>query len=356
MAGTVSGRVPPQEAESKREMPRRTLKAADGIPAISGRAPCRARSICSISSKASRTTPSCCSIPRDTVRQLERRRGAESRATKTARSSGSTSPSSTRGRLSRKACPSAGLPSRRAGVGSPTKAGGSGRTHAILGQHRSHGDPGPGRRSASVLQDHPGLTERRLAEEALRLSEERFRLLVDGVLDYAIFMLTPEGNVASWNRGAERMKGYAASEILGRHFSTFYPDYDLAKGKPEWELRQAIEHGRVEDEGWRIRKDGGRFWADVVITALRDKEGRLQGFTKVTRDLTQRRRIEELHKPITRRTSFWRCCLDELRNPLAPCAPLFTSSRRRRRRPKTWRRRAASPRTRSVTCQGCWRT
>ena len=114
------------------------------------------------------------------------------------------------------------------------------------------------------------------------------------------------------------MKGYAASEILGRHFSTFYPDYDLAKGKPEWELRQAIEHGRVEDEGWRIRKDGGRFWANVVITALRDKEGRLQGFTKVTRDLTQRRRIEELQQADHKKNQFLAMLSHELRNPLAP--------------------------------------
>jgi PAS domain S-box-containing protein len=162
------------------------------------------------------------------------------------------------------------------------------------------------------------LTERWQADEALRLSEERFRLLVECVLDYAIFVLTPEGNVATWNRGAQRMKGYESSEILGRHFSTFYPPDALAQGKPEWELEQAIEYGRVEDEGWRIRKDGTRFWANVVITALREKDGRLVGFAKVTRDLTQRRRIEELQEADHKKNQFLAMLSHELRNPLAP--------------------------------------
>jgi PAS domain S-box-containing protein len=162
------------------------------------------------------------------------------------------------------------------------------------------------------------LTEQQAADLALRQSEERFRLLVDGVLDYAIFMLTPGGHIASWNRGAERLKGYKASEIIGHHFSHFYPPEAIAQGKPEWELRVAVAEGRVEDEGWRIRKDGSRFWANVVITALHDEEGKLRGFTKVTRDLTQRRQIEKLQEADHQKNQFLAMLAHELRNPLAP--------------------------------------
>jgi len=123
--------------------------------------------------------------------------------------------------------------------------------------------------------------------------EERFRLMVESVKDYAIFMLDVEGRVISWNAGAERLKGYGPEEILGQHFSRFYPSEDVRAGKPERELESAIATGRVEDEGWRVRKDGSRFWADVVITAVRNERGELLGFAKVTRDLTERRRVEE---------------------------------------------------------------
>jgi PAS domain S-box-containing protein len=143
---------------------------------------------------------------------------------------------------------------------------------------------------AKVTRD---LTERRAAEEALRLSEERFRLLVTSVKDYAIFMLDPNGRVATWNEGAQRAKGYEADEIIGKHFSIFYPAEKVAERFPEFELAEAVRQGRFEDEGWRIRKDGTRFWANVVITPLYDADHRLVGFGKVTRDLTERRAGEE---------------------------------------------------------------
>jgi PAS domain S-box-containing protein len=129
--------------------------------------------------------------------------------------------------------------------------------------------------------------------ENLRQSEERFRLLVESVRDYAIFMLDPEGHVLTWNAGAERFKGYRAAEIVGSHFSRFYPPDALARGLPGHELEVARRVGSFEDEGWRVRKDGSLFWANVVITAMRDATGALIGYSKVTRDLTQRRGHEE---------------------------------------------------------------
>jgi PAS domain S-box-containing protein len=129
--------------------------------------------------------------------------------------------------------------------------------------------------------------------QALNLqSEGIFRMLVEGVRDYAIFLLDPVGNVATWNPGAERIKGYSADEIVGKHFSTFYPEPDKLAGKPEYELKMATEKGRFEDENWRIRKDGSRFWASVVITKVADESGNLIGFGKITRDLTERRLAE----------------------------------------------------------------
>jgi PAS domain S-box-containing protein len=168
------------------------------------------------------------------------------------------------------------------------------------------------------------LTERRRAEEDLRRSEERFRLLVDSVKDYAIFMLDPTGHIVTWNSGAERNKGYRANEIVGEHFSKFYPAEEVRAGKCERELEIAIRDGRFEEEGWRLRKDGSQFWANVVITPLRDARGELLGFAKVTRDLTERRNLEqervraiEAQEGIRLRDEFLSIVSHELKTPLA---------------------------------------
>jgi PAS domain S-box-containing protein len=137
------------------------------------------------------------------------------------------------------------------------------------------------------------LTERKRSEDAFRESEERFALLVSSVADYAIFLLRPDGTVATWNLGAERLKGYRPDEIIGRHFSTFYSDEDRRAGVPDNGLATALDTGRWRSEGWRIRKDGTRFWAEVVITSLRGSDGTHRGFAKVTRDLTERKRGED---------------------------------------------------------------
>jgi len=162
------------------------------------------------------------------------------------------------------------------------------------------------------------LTQRRNQEDLLRQSEERFRLLVESVKDYAIFMLTPEGNIASWNIGAQTIKGYTAEEILGKHYSIFYPPDVVARHWPDHQLRIAAKAGRFEDEGYRVRKDGSLFWANVVITALYDRNGSLQGFAKVTRDLTVRRQVEELQRSERRTNEFLAMLAHELRNPLSP--------------------------------------
>ncbi len=144
-------------------------------------------------------------------------------------------------------------------------------------------------RSIAELQQKAQILETELVSGQ---RETQFRLLVQAVRDYAIFMLDPAGNVISWNLGAERIKQYSGEEIIGKHFSQFYPEEDKRSGKPQWELEVAKREGRFEDEGWRIRKDGSRFWANVIITAVRDASGLLVGFAKITRDFTQRMEVE----------------------------------------------------------------
>ncbi|HEX2913269.1 MAG TPA: PAS domain-containing sensor histidine kinase [Chloroflexia bacterium] len=156
----------------------------------------------------------------------------------------------------------------------------------------SHPESGPEVSGFDNLNSNDDGT-RILAEAALWESEQNFRFVVESIKDYGIFLLDPTGRIVTWNAGAEKIEGYKVSEIIGKHFSIFYPPEDLAWNKPAYELEEATKHGRFEDEGWRLRKDGSRFWANVVITALLDKQGKLRGFVKVTRDLTERKRREE---------------------------------------------------------------
>jgi PAS domain S-box-containing protein len=161
-----------------------------------------------------------------------------------------------------------------------------------------------------------GLEARNVRLEAQRAESEQFRLLIESVLDYAIFMLDPDGYIVTWNPGALRIKGYTAAEAIGMHFSRFYPPEALADRWPEYELEQARLHGRFEDEGWRLRKDGTRFWANVMITSMTTEDGVLRGFVKVTRDMTERRRALAIEASQQRVDEFIAMLGHELRNPL----------------------------------------
>ncbi|TCF96401.1 hybrid sensor histidine kinase/response regulator, partial [Paraburkholderia strydomiana] len=149
-------------------------------------------------------------------------------------------------------------------------------------------------------------------------SDATFRLLVESVSEYAIFRLSEAGIVTTWNRGAQRLKGYAAGEIIGRHFSLFYTPDQIDAGHPQEVLQNALSAGEYAEEGWRVRKDGSLFWASIVISAIRDKDGNLAGFAKVVRDMTERRRLEELEETTRRMNEFLAMLGHELRNPLAP--------------------------------------
>ena len=176
------------------------------------------------------------------------------------------------------------------------------------------------------------VTRQVIAEAELRRFEARFRMLVDSVQDYAIFMLDPDGYIASWNAGAQRSKGYTADEIVGQHFRVFYPPELQEAQHPEHELRLAVRDGKYEEEGWRIRKDGSRFWATVTITAVRDDDGTLVGFAKVTRDNTERRELlqereqtaaqlrqlnAQLAQSAEEQAQFFAVTAHELRSPIA---------------------------------------
>lgn len=164
------------------------------------------------------------------------------------------------------------------------------RVHAQLDVATIHGIVGQPLQAVAQIQD---IGERKRAEDELRASRERFEVLVEGSPDYAMLMLDPQGHVVSWNSGAQRIKGYRADEITGRHYSAFFTPEDIAQQAPEAHLQIAAREGRCEDEGWRVRKDGTRFWANAVLTALRRPDGSLRGFAKVTRDLSERRKREE---------------------------------------------------------------
>lgn len=162
------------------------------------------------------------------------------------------------------------------------------------------------------------VSAKRANEEVNRQNEERLRLLLDGARDYAIYMLDPDGHVLSWSKGAELIKGYRAGEVLTKHYGMFFRREDQAEGLPSWQLQRALLHGRTEEEGWRLRKDGSTFWAHVVLTPIYAGDGRHVGFAKVARDMSDRVRLRELTHSLQRMNEFLAVLGHELRNPLAP--------------------------------------
>ncbi len=211
----------------------------------------------------------------------------------------------------------------------------SGRWEGNIRQCRKDGSPvtvagrwglqtDPEGKPYAILEINSDLTTSLQTSERLSQAEERFRLFVSAVVDYAIFMLDPGGIVISWNEGAQRIKGYSADEIIGQHFSILYPAEDRANGKPDRALATAERNGRYLEEGWRVRKDGSRFWASVVITALRDGSGHLRGFGKVTRDITEKHDDEQRFRAHARqiaeseqaKTHFLDLAAHELAGPL----------------------------------------
>lgn len=177
----------------------------------------------------------------------------------------------------------------------------------------------PMKKDDADLQPHPpppGLSDPRDLQH--RFAEFRFQTVVESITDYAVFMLDPYGNVATWNAGAARIKGYDAAEIVGHHFSLFYPTDAIAAGRPSQGLALAAAHGHFQDEGWRVRKDGTQFWASVTITPVYDATHELCGFIKITRDMTERKRLEELEASTQRLSVFIATLAHELRNHLAP--------------------------------------
>ena len=209
------------------------------------------------------------------------------------KSSASISAGFTAGRIARPDCRHADWRPQRARADTKPKAGACARTARASGR-RSCSTPfmipsGDLIGFAKITRD---ITERREAQDRLRESERQFRLLVNGVTDYALFMLDPNGIVTSWNSGAERIKGYTAAEIIGQHFSRFYTVSERAAGVPTRALQTAMTQGRFEAESWRVRKDGSLFWANVVIDPIVDDNGQVLGFSKLTRDITERRNAQ----------------------------------------------------------------
>jgi PAS domain S-box-containing protein len=203
-----------------------------------------------------------------------------------------------------------------------------GRKVMLLNARKLHREQNASERILLVIED---VTERRDAENARREAETRFTEMVKNVRDHSIFLTDPNGVITSWNVAAERVMGYTGAEAVGRHFSLIFTPEDLERGLPEWELRTAREEGRAEDERWHVRKDGGRFWALGIVTPLRDDGGRLTGFSKILRDITDRKRMEEALRDADRRKDEFLAMLGhELRTPLAPLRGVIDTLRRQR--------------------------